>query len=221
MEVCALFHEPLLRNVLVSRTPRSAYGGARQSRDPQASSTMMGPGAAAHRFTLRCVRGTTTRSRGALRPSFADARPSNNRGRGESRVLAAPAASHAKMKKHTSGSHHRFDRAGPGLPRASGFTVSFVLSPETWLCCLRRRRDAKHRHQLDTCLGVSGPHDFAVRADVIRLTTSSRPSHPALNVRDDAQRPSDRGGMGWNSHRIDEEAKPNIFAHGTGRPKSA
>jgi hypothetical protein len=36
---------------------------------------------------------------------------------------------------------------------------------------------------------VPGPHDFAVRADVVRLTTPSRPSHPALNVRDDAYAP--------------------------------
>ena len=100
MEVCALFHEPLLRNVLVSRTPRSAYGGARQSRDPQASSTMMGPGAAAHRFTLCCVRGTKTRSRHArcvqgLRQMV----PQRNRGRRECRVLQpTPTASRANGK---------------------------------------------------------------------------------------------------------------------------
>jgi len=58
-------------------------------------------------------------------------------------------------------------------------TVSFVLSPVTWLFCHRHRRDAKHRRQLDTCLGVSGPHDFAVRVDIARLATSTRPSHPA------------------------------------------
>src|SRR6516225_1119567 len=58
-------------------------------------------------------------------------------------------------------------------------TVSFVLSPVTWLFCHRHRRDAKHRRQLDTCLGVSGPHDFAVRVDIARLATSTRSSHPA------------------------------------------
>jgi len=42
--------------------------------------------------------GAVQRSRGALRPSFAGARPPEDRGRGESRVLAAPAASHAKWK---------------------------------------------------------------------------------------------------------------------------
>jgi len=37
-----------------------------------------------------------------------------DRGRGESRVLAAPMASRGS----TRGSHHRFDRAKPDLPRA-------------------------------------------------------------------------------------------------------
>jgi hypothetical protein len=43
-------------------------------------------------------------------------------------------------------------------------TVSFVLSPVTGLYCHRRRRDAEHRRQLDISVGMSGPHDFAVRA---------------------------------------------------------
>jgi len=42
---------------------------------------------------------------------------------------------------------------------------------------------------------VSGPRDFAVRTDAVRLTAPLRPSHPALNVRDDAQRPSRERGM--------------------------
>ena len=29
----------------------------------------------------------------------------------------------------------------PGIPRAMVLTVSFVVSPETGLCCLRHRRD--------------------------------------------------------------------------------
>jgi hypothetical protein len=32
---------------------------------------------------------------------------------------------------------------------------------------------------------ASGPHDFTVRAPITRQLTGSRPSHPALNVRDD------------------------------------
>jgi hypothetical protein len=47
--------------------------------------------------------------------------------------------------------------------------------------------------KLDTSVGMSGPHDFCVRAGVIRprncALTPSRPSHPALNVRDDREAP--------------------------------
>jgi len=40
-------------------------------------------------------------------------------------------------------------------------TVSFVLSPVTGLSCHRRRADRSAK--LDTSVGASGPHDFAVR----------------------------------------------------------
>jgi hypothetical protein len=115
-----------------------------------------------------------------------------------------------KWKKHTSKSTTGTP-VHAGLPCANGFTASFALSPETWLCCLRHWHDTKHRRQLDTCLGVSGPHDFAVRSQRHSSNDVKRPSHPALNVRDDAQRPSDRGGTGGNSHGIDMKGKRNIF----------
>ena len=60
-------------------------------------------------------------------------------------------------------------------------TVSSALSPVTGLCCHRHRRNLFHR--LDTSVGVSGPHDFTVRAQ--RHSCSLRPSPPAPNVRDD------------------------------------
>jgi len=98
--------------------------------------------------------------------------------------------------------HHRY--AGSRRPSLrNGFTAYSALSSETWLCCLRHRRDAKHRRQLDTCLGVSGPHGFADSEQCHSSDDMPRPSHPALNVRDDAQRPSDRGGMGAKCHCID------------------
>jgi hypothetical protein len=69
-------------------------------------------------------------------------------------------------------------------------TVSFALSPVIGLCCHRRRpRCEKHRRQLDTSVEASRPHDFAVRIRRIRLARRSRPSHPALNVRDDRDTP--------------------------------
>ena len=45
-------------------------------------------------------------------------------------------------------------------------TVSFVLSPVTGLFC--HRHPWRLRHELDTSVGVSGPHDFAVRFSTIR-----------------------------------------------------
>ena len=116
-----------------------------------------------------------------------------NRGRRESRVANAPAASRAKIKKHTSvvttGSP-----VSPGLPCAMVLTVSFGLSPVTGLCC--HRRLANCFAKLDASVGASGPHDFAVRASTARLASLPRPSHPALNVRDDAYVPLNRGGTG-------------------------
>ena len=47
----------------------------------------------------------------------------------------------------------------------------------------------KHRRQLGASLGAPGPHDFAVRAGIVRLSMLPRPSHPADNVRDDREAP--------------------------------
>src|SRR5947208_2612026 len=63
-----------------------------------------------------------------------------NRGRRESRVLAAPAASLAKLDKAHERSHHRFRRIQPGLPRAMVLTAYFVLSPATNSSCHRHPR---------------------------------------------------------------------------------
>jgi hypothetical protein len=57
-------------------------------------------------------------------------------------------------------------------------TVSFVLSPVTMLGCHRRLRFTR---QLDTSVGASGPHDFAVRKSALSslalpASTASRPA---------------------------------------------
>jgi hypothetical protein len=44
----------------------------------------------------------------------------------------------------------------------NGFNAYIVLSPVTGLSCHRRRRSCLHR--LDSSVGASGPHDFAVRS---------------------------------------------------------
>jgi hypothetical protein len=146
-----------------------------------------------------------------LRPSFAKLPPSTTRGRRESRVPVAPAASRAKVIKHTSvvttGSP-----VSPGLPCAMVLTAYFVLSPVTGLCCHRRLRNCFR--QLDASVGASGPHDFAVRASAARLAPLPRPSHPAPNVRDDAYAPLVRTGWRGASHRSPVEEKRNISATG-------
>ncbi|WP_291575579.1 hypothetical protein, partial [Bradyrhizobium sp.] len=58
---------------------------------------------------------------------------------------------------------HRKTRHSP----RNGFTVYFALSPVTGLSCHRRLAKVAFR-KLDTSVGVSGPHDFAVRLRRIR-----------------------------------------------------
>jgi hypothetical protein len=81
----------------------------------------------------------------------------------------APAASYTK-KTRTS-SHRRFAETFRHSPR-DGFTVSFVLSQETGLCCLLHLRESSSR-KLDISVGMPGPHDFAVRVDALRLSRAN------------------------------------------------
>src|SRR5277367_1623043 len=71
----------------------------------------------------------------AVQNSFA----SEKRGRRESRVPIAPAASRAKLSEAHERSHHRFTgTVQPSL--RNGFNGCFVLSPATGLFCHRRLR---------------------------------------------------------------------------------
>ena len=65
----------------------------------------------------------------------------------------------------------------PGIPCAMVLTVSFELSLGTGLSCPHHRTDRSAR--LDTSVGVSGPHDFAVRIGLARQARRPRPPHPA------------------------------------------
>ena len=58
-------------------------------------------------------------------------------------------------------SHHR-STGTPGISCAMVLTAYFALSPVTGLSCHRRPRRTCFS-KLDTSVGVSGPHDFAVR----------------------------------------------------------
>ena len=78
-----------------------------------------------------------------------------------------------------------------GLPGVPGFLATVAS----------REASAK----LDTSVGVSGPHDFAVRVRIririririARLAIQPRPSHPDSNVRGDARAP-----LLWNQNAL-------------------
>jgi hypothetical protein len=61
-----------------------------------------------------------------------------------------------------------------------------MLSPETGLIASVA---CKIAHRLDIGIGISGPHDFAVRVWRTRRLHHPRPPHPAPNVRDDRETP--------------------------------
>src|SRR6202171_3265307 len=114
------------------------------------------------------------RARGATRPSCTFIfRPLG--GRGECRVPVAPAASCAlvlveRTRVTTS------TPESPDIPARNGFTAYVVLSPVTGLFCHRRLRiklclspvGPTQLRELDTSVGASGPHDFAVRCNISR-----------------------------------------------------
>jgi hypothetical protein len=124
-----------------------------------------------------------------------------------------------KVKKHTSFSHHRFAettgipcamvlRFPSCSPRRPGFIVSVIG--------VTRER---HR-QLDISVGISGPHDFAVRTGASRQHAPIRPPHSTPNVRDDREAPlligRETGQAG--SRDLPDGASANLGArHGTVR----
>ena len=99
----------------------------------------------------------------------------------------APAASRAKVKKHTSVVTTGTPRSA-GIPCAIVLTAYSALSPVTGLSCHRRSRGLL-LEKLDASVGAPGPHGFAVRftrrsSCVAAASTASR-----ANVRDDHDTP--------------------------------
>ena len=74
----------------------------------------------------------------------------------------APAASRAKLKKHTSVVTTGTPQPA-GIPRAMVLTAYSALSPVTGLSCHRRSRGNCFLGELDASVGAPGPHGFAVR----------------------------------------------------------
>jgi hypothetical protein len=136
-----------------------------------------------------------SRSRGTMRPGYAGTVRPKIRGRRESRVPVAPAASRAKLVEHasvvTTGSP-----VSPGLPCAMVLAAYFVLSPATGLFCHRRLRNCFRK--LDASVGASGPHDFTVRIGMLssaHAVTSIASRLASVTI---ASRPSCRDGTARN-----------------------
>src|SRR5947199_10876762 len=88
--------------------------------------------------------------------------PSENGGRREDRVRAAPAVSCANCTKKCAHEHTgSAETLRPSL--RNGFTAYIALSPVNGLSCHRRPQEALASHKLDTSVALSGPHDFVVR----------------------------------------------------------
>jgi hypothetical protein len=143
---------------------------------------------------------------------------SPERGRRECRAPNAPAAwwaekgrgAHQQSSPRVYRKHPAFPaqwfygllRALPGEPGLFATVISGIASTD-----------------LDTSVGVSGPHDFAVRLRYLRLGTF-RVHRILSRVRDVASRPSE-----WDRTMLDIGVRfisvnQNIFSEGTGPGKS-
>jgi hypothetical protein len=119
------------------------------------------PAMTTEQIALRRVRDTSACTRHAYRAQVLQKRlPSKDRGRRERRVRYAPAALCA-MKEGTQAKSPQVRRHHTGIPRAMVLRL-ISCSPRGPGFVAPVAREASP-HVLDTCLGVSGPHNFAVR----------------------------------------------------------
>jgi hypothetical protein len=121
-----------------------------------------------------------------IRPRCAGGRPSKTkRAQGKPGVLRT--RSLVCSKKSTRVSHHRFaETIRPSL--RDGLRLMNALSPVSMTLLVTVACEIITR-RLSTSPGVPGPHAFAVRIRIARLTVRPRPSHPRLTFRDDAHTP--------------------------------
>jgi hypothetical protein len=135
-----------------------------------------------------CRRDERHRSRGAIAPESCINRLPSRSKRAQGRPGAGRTHGPPATKK-AGGSHHRLGRdTRPSL--RNGFNG--VLSLGTGLSCPHRREDHiratwHQRRDARTTTSPSAPGSF-VRAPIARCDPT-RPSHPALNVRDDREAP--------------------------------
>jgi hypothetical protein len=112
-----------------------------------------------------------------LRPKRRRAGDPRGGGRREDRVRAAPAVSCAKM--HIENAHEHTGSAETLRPSLRNGSTAYIVISLAAMLCHHRPREALTSRGLDASLGASGPHVFAVRIDVARLATQTRPPHPA------------------------------------------
>jgi hypothetical protein len=135
-------------------------------------------------------------------PEACERHPGKIGGRRECRMLSRTRGlvcnkESTRVRNHRSAEINRHSLRD-GLPAYS------VLSPVSGLCSHRCRQISACRArradiaicQLDTSVGVSGPHAFAVRVRIARPAIPTRPSHPAPTFVTIAIRPSARAGRG-------------------------
>jgi hypothetical protein len=163
---------------------------------------------------------TSAFSRRNLRPSFANSFASlENRGRRECRVRAAPAVSCAK--NCTVGAHeHTGERKHSDIPCATALRLT-SCSPRWSGLVVTVTPEKLASHELNASIAAPGPHDFAVRSRTIRLWTAASIASRAPRVVTMAIRPSGGHETMLLILLIFRNEKRNIFAWGTGQPKSA
>ena len=152
------------------------------------------------------------------------------RGRRECRVRAAPAVSCAK--NCTVGAHeHTGERKHSDIPCATALRLT-SCSPRWSGLVVTVTPEKLASHELDASIAAPGPHDFAVRsrpgfakrlrrATAIRLWRAASIASRAQRVVTMAIRPSGGHETAMFIILIFRNAKRNIFARGTGQPKSA
>jgi hypothetical protein len=136
----------------------------------------------------------TFRSRGPQVPRFARnfLYPPDRRAQGTpgARCTRGLVCNSAQNKTHTS---IQVQRRQSGVPCAMVLTAYSALSPATGLFC--HRHLARLLARLDTSVGVSGPHVFAVRIRRSRQLRHQRPPPPVPTSVTIASAPL--GGTGW------------------------
>ena len=116
--------------------------------------------------------------------------------------------------KKAGGSHHRFGRTS-GLPCATVLTVSFALPGEPGFLAPIARELRKPTNLTQ----ASGCQDHATSPSALHRSShdATRPSHPALHVRDDASAPPGERGTTQDNHIFLKNERGIFFAGGLDR----